>query len=118
FPIFLAVYAGKLSDRIGMRLPLVLGMSGIAAGLSVPWLVPNLWGLVASATLVGMSYIFFHVSMQSAVGLLPGDRTHNQSILSLASAGSQFLGPLAVGLSIDSRGHALTYLMLGALPVL
>lgn len=116
FPIVLAVYAGKLSDRLGMRIPMLLGSCGLAGGLLIPWLLPNLIGLIASAILIGMLYIFFAVSVQTVVGFMPGDRARNYSILSLGNAGSSFLGPLCVGFSIDANGHALTYLYIGLVP--
>ena len=36
FPALLSVYAGKLSDRIGYRLPMFIGSTGISAGMLVP----------------------------------------------------------------------------------
>src|SRR5258708_13457099 len=36
FPLLLAVYAGRISDRIGVRYPILLGSMGITAGLPPP----------------------------------------------------------------------------------
>src|SRR5436309_10389799 len=36
FPLLLAVYAGRISDRIGVRYPILLGSIGITAGLVLP----------------------------------------------------------------------------------
>ena len=36
FPVFLSVYAGKLSDRYGFRRPMIFGACGLVAGLLLP----------------------------------------------------------------------------------
>src|SRR2546426_8370832 len=36
FPLLLAVYAGRISDRVGVRYPILFGSVGITAGLSLP----------------------------------------------------------------------------------
>ena len=120
FPLLLAVYAGKVSDRFGVRLPMLFGSMGLSLGLVCPYLFPNLGSLYVSAGLIGMSFVFFHVSVHNLVGSL-GDaeaRTRNFSTFSLGAALSGFLGPLFAGFSIDEMGHAPTYLYLSLLPAL
>src|SRR3989442_6801849 len=39
FPLLLAVYAGRISDRIGVRYPILLGSIGITACLLPPALL-------------------------------------------------------------------------------
>ncbi len=116
FPIVLSVYAGKVSDRIGMRRPMLLGSAGLGGGLLIPFFFSGTAALFVSATLIGLFYIFFSVSMQSLVGSLPGDRARNFSIFSLGIAASNLIGPLVVGFSIDAHGHAWTYLLIGLVP--
>ncbi|MCC6532815.1 MAG: MFS transporter [Burkholderiales bacterium] len=116
FPIVLAVYAGKLADRVGMRGPMLLGSAGLAAGLLIPFAFSGVAALFISATLIGMLYIFFIVAMQSLIGFLPGERAKNYSVFSLGIAASNLVGPLAVGFAIDHHGHALTYLFIAAVP--
>ena len=118
FPIVLAVYAGKLADRVGMRGPMLIGSAGLAAGLLIPYFMPAVGALFLSATLIGMFYIFFIVAMQSLIGALPGDRARNYSVFSLGIAASNFIGPISAGFAIDSVGHAHTYLLMAAVPVL
>ncbi len=38
FPMLFAVYAGRLSDRVGFRLPLVAGMIGTSIALLLPYM--------------------------------------------------------------------------------
>ena len=118
-PALLAVYAGKLSDRLGVRVPMLAGSLGVAAGLVLPWLVPGLPALYASAALIGASHMFYNVSAQNLVGSLGSaeERTRNFANYALAMAVGSFLGPLAAGFAIDTVGHARSYLYIAALPL-
>src|SRR5574341_694266 len=118
-PALLAVYAGRLSDRLGVRVPMLAGSLGVAAGLLLPWLAPGLPALYASAALIGASHMFYNVSAQNLVGSLGGkeERTRNFSNYALAMAIGSFVGPLAAGFSIDTVGHAASYLYIAALPL-
>jgi MFS family permease len=120
FPLLLAVYAGKISDRIGVKRPMVVGALVIAAGLAVPLAVPNLVGLVLCAALIGLGHIFFHVSVHNLIGAY-GDgeaRTRNFATFSLGASVSAFLGPSLAGFSIDGWGFAPTHALLAAVAVL
>ncbi len=121
FPLLLAVYAGRASDRVGVRRPMVLGSIGTALGLLVPVAVPTLPALYASAALIGLSNVFFHVSAHNLVGSLGGghERTRNFATFSLGAAVSGFVGPVVVGFVIDGSGYLQTYKLLaciGAVP--
>jgi predicted MFS family arabinose efflux permease len=118
-PALLAVYAGRLSDRLGVRWPMLAGSLGVAAGLLLPWLAPGLPALYASAALIGASHMFYNVSAQNLIGSLGGaeERTRNFSNYALAMAIGSFIGPLFAGFSIDFVGHATAYLYIAALPL-
>jgi MFS family permease len=119
FPLLLALYAGRLADRLGVRLPMACGSAGVAMGLAAPFALPTLPGLYTSALLIGASYVFYHVSVQNLIGLLsaPQSRTRNFSNYSLILAVGSFIGPLAAGFGIDALGHARAYLALSAVPL-
>src|SRR5690349_20248885 len=72
FPLLLAVYAGRISDRVGMRTPIVLGSAGMTLGLLLPGLHGDLFTLFACPTLIGLGQIFVQVSIQNAVGSVGG----------------------------------------------
>lgn len=113
-PLLLSVYAGKLSDRVGSYWPIVAGTAGLALGLAVPYFLPRLAALYASALVNGVSFVFVNIAMQNLVTSF-GDadaRTRNVSLQSLAIALAALLGPLLVGISIDHRGHVPTFLYL------
>ncbi len=118
-PAIFAAYAGRLSDRLGTRLPIMAGSLGMAASLALPWLSPTLPALCASAALLGVSHMFYNLSAQNLIGAAGGaeDRTRNFSNYSLAMAVGAFAGPVTAGLAIDRLGHAESYLCIAALPL-
>lgn len=120
FPVFLAVYAGRLSDRFGFRLPMLFGACGLLAGLLLPFFVPRVETLYFSAVIIGACYIFYIVSVQHVIGLF-GDgsvRTRNFSLFALGVGLTTFIGPTMTGFAIDAIGHRQTYLLLAALPLM
>jgi MFS family permease len=58
-PMLIAVYVGKLADRVGPRLPMLMGTVGVAVALLLPPLFPGLATLYITALLIGTSFNFF-----------------------------------------------------------
>src|SRR5258708_223993 len=106
FPLLLAVYAGRISDRMGVRYPILFGSMGITAGLVLPALHGGLLTLILCPTLIGLGHIFFHVSIHNAVGSIGGaaERTKNFSTFSLGASVAPFIGPALAGFTIDALG--------------
>ena len=119
FPLLLALYAGKLSDRLGGRAPMIFGSLGMSGGLMVPYFMPSLMGLYLAAALIGLSHVFYNVSMQNLVGTLgtAKERTKNFSNYSLALSFGSLFGPLLAGFAIDVVGHAQGYLIASLTPL-
>src|SRR3954452_4261795 len=122
FPLILAVQAGRISDRFGVRYPMLLGGITMALALATPVLLPALVSLFFSAALLGLGHIFFHVSVHNLVGSLgAADRTKNFATFSLGSSLAAFIGPSLAGFSIEYAGfHEALLLLAGsaALPAL
>jgi MFS family permease len=120
FPLLLSVYAGKISDRIGFRRPMLYGTIGLLAGLSLPFLVFRLEALYVAAALIGFCYIFYTVAVQHLIGALADgmDRTKNYSWFSLGIGMTALLGPTSAGFLIDAVGHRMTFAVMAAMPVL
>ncbi|MCC6474992.1 MAG: MFS transporter [Burkholderiales bacterium] len=119
-PLFLSIYAGRVSDRMGIRLPMLAGGAGVALAMAVPYFAPSLWGLFASAILLGTANIFYAVSMQHWIGLLgvtPEARTRNYGTYSMAVSAGAFLGPMVAGFGIDRVGYAHAYLICMLFPL-
>lgn len=117
-PMLLAVAAGRFSDRVGVRRPMLLGTAAIAFGAALPIAGVGLPMLFASAVAIGAGFMMFQVATQNATGELgpPSDRARNFSLLALGYSISGFVGPLVAGLAIDHLGFAATFAVLAAVP--
>ncbi len=120
FPLVLAVHAGRVSDRYGPRRPMMLGSFGVATGLILPVVAPALPTLYVACALIGMSSLFFQVSVHNLVGSLgeASERTANFGTFSLGASISGFVAPVLVGFAIDHSGHVAAYAMLAIVSVL
>lgn len=118
-PMFSAVAVGRMSDRLGVRRPMLIGSIGLVVGSSLPALVPGFAALFVSACVMGVSFLLFQVPAQNATGELGNldERAHNFSTLALGYSISGFLGPLVAGLTIDHAGFPTTFAMLAVLPL-
>ena len=119
FPLLLAVYAGRTSDRIGVARPIIGGCVMSALGILVPLAVGGIAGLLLAAALVGLGHIFFHVSIHNLIGAY-GDgeaRTRNFATFSLGASVAAFLGPATAGLSIDTLGFTATHVLVAVIAV-
>lgn len=119
FPLLLSVYAGKVSDRIGFRMSMLLGTAGLLGGLLLPFAFPRLEMLYFAAGLIGCCYIFYTVAVQHLIGALADgiERTKNYSWFSLGIGMTALLGPTSAGFLIDAVGHRMTFVVLAAMPV-
>lgn len=111
-PLLLGVYSGRLADRRGMRLPMLIGSSCMVVAMLAGFLLRELAGLFVVSILVGASFVFFNVSVQNVAGGIgrPEHRARNFSILAIGYSVSAFIGPMFAGLSIDHNGYAATFL--------
>ncbi|MFN7086234.1 MAG: MFS transporter [Burkholderiales bacterium] len=118
-PMLLAVYIGKLADRVGPRLPMLMGTTGVAAALLLPPLFPGLATLYFSALLLGTSFHFFFVTVTGIAGGVGGaeNRARNYALVSLGFSAAGLLGPMSAGFSIDRLGHLPTFVLLASFTV-
>ncbi len=114
FPLFLAVHSGRISDRFGVRLPMMCGGLAMAAGLAAPILVGGLPALFLCPALVGLGQIYFHVSVHNLIGSLgrPDDRTRNFATFSLGSSIAAAIGPSSAGFAIEMASYRMAFAML------
>lgn len=113
-PMLIALYVGKLVDRVGARGPMLAGAIGVAIALLVPFAFPGVAALYVMALAVGTAFQFFFVPTQGITGALggPEDRARNYSLLAVGFSIASFLGPLIAGFSIDYLGFRMAYLAL------
>lgn len=117
FPMLLAVAAGRLVDRFGVRWPMTCGATTGGIGMLIAYFFPGLPSLYIAALLTGLGLIFINLGTQNLVGLLstPQNRARNFSNYTLSTSGSQLLGPLLGGFAIEHFGYASTCLYLALL---
>lgn len=118
-PMLLSVSAGRLIDRVGPRRPLAVSLAVLAVSAALPFAFPRLATLYLSATLLGVSFMYVHIAMNSVFGAhgSPEQRALNFSWLALGFAISNSIGPLVAGYAIDGFGHARAFLVLACFPV-
>ena len=113
-PMMLAVYIGKLADRVGPRLPMLIGTGGITMALFLPPFFSGLLTLYILALLIGTSFHSFHVTVTGITGGIgtSENRLRNYAMVALGFSGASFVGPVTAGFSIDHFGHIPTFMLL------
>jgi MFS family permease len=119
-PLVFSVGWGRTIDRIGVRTPLFIGAGAVLAALLLAVAIPRIETLFIVSAVTGSGFMLVHICVNHAIGLLgtAEQRSRNFSLLALAFSTSGFLGPMISGFAIDLIGHRLTFLLLGATPVI
>lgn len=121
-PLLLAVHAGRIADKIGDRLPVLLGNVGVVVGMALPWLFQSMWALFASQMIVGVSNIFIAVSLQKVIGHIApeGRRDHYYGLFGTAVAVGGVAGPILGGYIVEHSSYATVFfasVLLGIVPI-
>jgi MFS family permease len=113
-PMVLGVSSGQLVDRIGVRVPMIVGVAILIAAVALPGILPGVPSLLVSAAGLGSGFMLFQICAQHMVGEMSTDedRRDNFGWLALGFATSNFVGPTVAGLTIDHYGHDATFLVL------
>jgi len=118
-PMLVSVHAGRYIDRVGPRVPMLAGTCLVLAGIVLCAAFPALETLFVASPVMGLGFLFFHIGVHQAVGLLGGetDHTRNFGLLGVAFSISSFVGPMLGGFSIDLVGHRATFAVAMAIAV-
>jgi MFS family permease len=118
FPFLLAIAAGRLADRFDNRLLIYWGLGSYTISLAIPYFFPSLTTLYLVAPLWGFTSMLWVVATQNLVGVLSTaeTRTKSFSYYSLGESVGSVIGPIAVGLAIDSVSHLPTFLLIAIIP--
>jgi predicted MFS family arabinose efflux permease len=113
-PMLLGVPAGRLVDRIGVRVPIIAAMCLLIVAVIVPGVFPGAIALHFAAAGIGTGFALFHICAQHMVGEMSSDesRRDNFGWLALGFATSNFIGPTFSGFSIDTFGNRATFFFL------
>jgi len=105
--VFTAVPAGRYTDRVGLRRPVLLSLAIASLGAVVSAVLPVFPVLCLSALATGGATGLMVIALQRHVGRLANDPAQLRSAFSWLSIGpavSNFLGPVLAGLMIDHAG--------------
>ncbi|HVS55981.1 MAG TPA: MFS transporter [Casimicrobiaceae bacterium] len=119
-PMLLAVAAGRLTDRVGLRKPMLVGSCGVAIAAALPCFMSGIAPLFVTTALLGISFMLFQLATQNATGMFghPSERAKHFAMLALGYSVSGFCGPLVSGLMIDHASFAGTFALLALLPLI
>jgi len=121
FPMLLASYAGRLSDRININYLLSIGMLGTALSLFMLYFIQNnLYILLVVQLIFGLFQIVTVVSSQNLIGAIstPDTRTKNFGTYTLGVSIANLIGPLIVGGAIDYFTYSTAYMILGIFAII
>jgi MFS family permease len=118
FPIFLAVYSGRVSDRFGFRLPLFLGSLAFGLTMIMPIMFhSSSFILYISQSLAGISQVLVLITMQNWIGSIStkDTRANHFSVFSLGVSLANMISPILTGYSIQYLGFPSTFVFLSVL---
>jgi MFS family permease len=119
--VFIALPAGRYVDRRGLRksVAISVGVASVGAALAVAF--PVFAVLCVTAFTCGAATGLAMIALQRHVGRLAHGPTELKQVFSWMAIGpsiSNFLGPFAAGVMIDSFGFRAAFLLLALLPSL
>jgi predicted MFS family arabinose efflux permease len=117
-PMLLSISAGRLIDRAGPRRPLLFSLAALTVATALPFAFRRLEILYVSTTLLGVSFMYVHIAMNSVFGAhgSPERRALNFSWLALGFSISNSIGPLVAGYAIEWLGYAAAFAVLAVFP--
>lgn len=118
--VFLALPAGRFSDRYGLKRPMGLAVIAATLGAGMAVAFPIFPVLCASALLTGGATGAAYIALQRHVGRAAENPTQLKqgfSWLAIGPAVSNFIGPFCAGLVIDHAGFRPAFLLMAAFPL-
>ena len=116
----LGMIFGPISDRLGYRLMMLVGMSMLVIGMFAAGILPMYATVLAALFLAGLAKNIFDAALQAYVGeQVPfAKRGMVIGLLELAWAGSTLIGIPVMAIVIDRLGWQAPFLVLGGTGVL
>ena len=117
-PLLLAVHVGRLADRVGPRVPMLIGTAGVTVGLLLPVVFSGIWALYVTALVLGSTFHFFFITVQGIAGGIGGTehRARNFALVGMGFSAAGFIGPFIAGVAIDHLGHLPAFWLLALFP--
>ncbi len=118
--VFLAIPAGRYTDRVGLRAPVRWAVATAVGGAALALAWPVFPVLCAAALLTGGANGVVSIALQRHVGRAARDAADLRRVFSWLAMGpalANFLGPLAAGLLIDAGGFRAAFAVLALMPL-
>jgi MFS family permease len=118
--VFLALPAGRFTDRHGLRKPVQLSVLAACAGAGLAVAFPVFPVLCLSALMTGGATGVMVIALQRFVGRSAESSLELKKVfswLALGPAVSNFIGPFFAGLLIDHSGFRAAFLLMALLPL-
>jgi MFS family permease len=118
--VFLALPAGRFTDRHGLRKPVQLSVLAASTGAGLAVAFPIFPVLCLSALMTGGATGVMVIALQRFVGRSAESNLELKKVfswLALGPAVSNFIGPFFAGLLIDHGGFRAAFLLLALLPL-
>lgn len=118
--VFLALPAGRYTDRHGLRRPVRLAVMAATVGAGLAVAFPVFPVLCFSALATGGATGVAVIALQRHVGRSARDSTELKKVfswLALGPAVSNFIGPFSAGLLIDYSGFRAAFFLMAVLPL-
>lgn len=119
-PLLFAIPLGGAVTKLGAQKMFGLGALGMVAGPMVSLLFDHLLALVLTQLMIGLSHVMLVISAQSVVAGLGRGKKLEQYFgwYTMFISGGQLLGPLLAGVLIDRFSMALTFSVIGLIPII
>jgi MFS family permease len=118
--VVLAVPAGRMTDRHGLRRPFYVGAVLSVFGMACVALFPGFVASCVAALFTGAGLAIGVLAIQRHAGHRASDGTERKQVfswLALAPALSNFAGPFFAGVMIDWQGFQAAFVMLAVSPL-
>lgn len=118
--VFLALPAGRYTDRHGLRRPVLMAVIAATVGAGLAVAFPVFPVLCFSALATGGATGVAVIALQRHVGRSARDSTELKKVfswLALGPALSNFIGPFCAGLLIDYSGFRAAFFLMAVLPL-
>ena len=105
--VFLAIPAGRYTDRVGLKRPVAWAVCASVLGTAVALVFAQYWALCVAALCTGGATGAASIALQRHAGRAAEDATELKVVFSWLAIGpafSNFLGPFVAGLLIDHAG--------------
>ncbi|MDO9438746.1 MFS transporter [Hydrogenophaga sp.] len=120
-PVFMALPSGRYADRRGLKKPVLMSVCIASVGAALAVAFPVFPVLCVTALTCGAGTGLAMIALQRHVGRLANGPTELKQVFSWLAIGpsiSNFLGPFAAGVVIDTFGFRAAFLLLALLPSL